>query len=552
MKPVRILMALMLVICPGIAMAQDVPAQVAPRVAELDRLFEKHQSSGPAPGLVYGVVAGGRLAHVRGFGVQDLQSRRPVTPHSRFRIASMTKAVTALAILKLRDEGRLSLDAPAETYVPEMRSWRYPTADSPRITVRHLLSHTAGLVTDNPWGDRQQPLPEAEFSAMLRAGVPFSRPPGSAMEYSNFGYALLGRIIANVTGQPYRTYIEEAFLKPLGMASTGFDVEQGPPDRRTIGYRREGGEWRREPPLAHGAFAPMGGLHTTAADYGRFVAWLLSAWPPRDGPETPLMRRSSVRELAQGSGFPLAPHRPGGAGDCRLAAVYGMGMTVASDCDLGLTLGHSGGYPGYGSYVLLLPEQGVGIFAFSNRTYDAPEAQVWDAAATLHEAGALGTGDTTSNPLLVDAYKAVVAIYEAGDATAGGNRLAMNFLMDRSADAWRKELSSLRLKVGRCETGAPLTAVTAMSARFTWSCARGKVEGRFLLAPTPQASIQELKLSAVPDLRTAALAGLAGLLLLAVAAALLWRWRRRSARAARGAATGPAPRASRRSAAEGH
>jgi CubicO group peptidase (beta-lactamase class C family) len=81
-----------------------------------------------------------------------------VTADSLFRIASMSKAFTALAILKLRDEGRLSLDATAETYVPEMRGWRYPSADSPRITVRDLLSHTGGLVTDDPWGDRQQVL----------------------------------------------------------------------------------------------------------------------------------------------------------------------------------------------------------------------------------------------------------------------------------------------------------------------------------------------------------------------------------------------------------
>jgi CubicO group peptidase (beta-lactamase class C family) len=117
----------------------------------------------------------------------------------------MSKAFTALAILKLRDEGRLSLDATAETYVPEMRGWRYPSADSPRITVRDLLSHTGGLVTDDPWGDRQQVLTPAEFTRMIRDGVPFTRTPGTAFEYSNFGYALLGRIITNVSDDRIRT-----------------------------------------------------------------------------------------------------------------------------------------------------------------------------------------------------------------------------------------------------------------------------------------------------------------------------------------------------------
>ena len=81
----------------------------------------------------------------------------------------MSKAFTALAILKLRDEGKLALDSPAEAYVPEMRDWRYPTSDSPKITVRNLLTHSAGFVEDNPWGDRQQVMPEAEFTAMLAA-----------------------------------------------------------------------------------------------------------------------------------------------------------------------------------------------------------------------------------------------------------------------------------------------------------------------------------------------------------------------------------------------
>ena len=93
----------------------------------------------------------------------------------------MSKAFTALAILKLRDEGKLSLDAPAETYVPELKRWTYPTSDSPRITVRQLLTHSAGFVEYNPWGDRQQVMPETDFTALLQSrrrtspGPPASR-----------------------------------------------------------------------------------------------------------------------------------------------------------------------------------------------------------------------------------------------------------------------------------------------------------------------------------------------------------------------------------------
>ena len=145
----------------------------------------------------------------------------------------MSKAFTALAILKLRDDGKLTLDALAETYVPEMRGWTYPTKDSPRLRVRDLLSHAGGFVTDDPWGDRQTVLPEADFTRMLRDGVPFTRAPGMAYEYSNFGFALLGRIVTNVSGMPFKDYIEGNIMRQLGMSDTGYDITVSPSDRKS-------------------------------------------------------------------------------------------------------------------------------------------------------------------------------------------------------------------------------------------------------------------------------------------------------------------------------
>lgn len=337
--------------------------------AAVDRAFEEFRLDAHLPGLAYGIVADGRLVHVRSLGVQDLETNRPVSADTLFRIASMTKAFTALSILKLRDDGRLSLDASAETYLPELRGWSYPTDDSRRLRVRDLLNHTAGFVTDDPWGDRHTPLPEAEFTEMLRGGVPFTRAPGAAFEYSNLGYAMLGRVVANVAKQPYKDYVERTLLHALGMTASGFVVEAAPRERRALGYRWEDDQWRLEPTLAHGAFGAMGGLQTSANEYARYVAWLLAAWPPRDGAESGPVKRATVRELAEGSNFPRVRQRSGtsGASACRQAATYGMGMIVAADCDLGLTLSHGGGYPGYGSHVLLLPDYGVGVFAFANR-----------------------------------------------------------------------------------------------------------------------------------------------------------------------------------------
>jgi len=477
--------------------ASPAPAQDAATLAAVDRAMEHYRLDAHIPGMAWGIVKDGRLVHVRGAGVQDLDARRPVTADSLFRIASMTKAFTALTILKLRDDGQLSLDAPVETYVPELRGWKYPTEDSPKLRVRDLLTHTAGFVTDDPWGDRQTPLPEDDFTRLLKDGVPFTRPPATAMEYSNLGYALLGRLIANVSRRPYKDVVHDLLLGPLAMTSTGYDVAAAPADRRALGYRWEDATWKLEPTMAHGAFGAMGGIQTSATDYARWVAFLLSAWPARDGADAGPVRRSSVRELSQGANFPSLRMRPGSSGPdaCRQASTYAMGFYAATDCELGLTLSHGGGYPGYGSHVLLLPEFGLGIFAFANRTYAGPRPPVWDAAVTLLRAGVLGPRPAVPSPALATAYAASVRIFTSGSVTAAPDVLAMNFLMDRDAEHWAREIASLKAQVGACETTTPIEPTGALSGRFTWRCDRGRVHGEVLLAPTPAPRIQALSLT---------------------------------------------------------
>ncbi|MDF7776508.1 serine hydrolase [Sphingomonas sp. AOB5] len=486
-------------LCAAIAVpaaAQTAPtdeAVIATAIPRIDAMFEDFQKKNPTPGLVYGIVANGRLVHVRGFGVQDIVAKRPVTADSLFRIASMTKAFTALSILSLRDAGKLSLDDLAEKYVLEMRNWRYPTADSPRIRIRDLLSHVAGFVTDDPWGDRQTPLPEAAFTAMLKAGVPFTRPPRTGMEYSNFGYALLGRIVANVSGMPYRTYVERTILKPLGMASSGFEVGEWPIERRSIGYRWENDAWLEEPTMKHGAFGAMGGLQVSANDYAKWVGFLLSAWPPRDDADKGPVKRASVRELAQGSNFTRTRRRMGSTAEsgCVQSEAYGMGFRVAQDCQLGLMMHHGGGYPGYGSHLLLLPEYGVGIFVFTNRTYTGAANLAWDAAFLLNDAGAFTPRELPVTPDLAAMHDKARAAYASGDVTA--LPLAMNFLMDRSAANWRIDLAKLREQLGNCPTAEPLHATGALTVAFRWNCEKGKLDGQILLAPTKPLTVQALR-----------------------------------------------------------
>ncbi len=482
------------------AVAQEAPKTLDQLAPEIDALFAKYQADQHIPGMVYGVVSDGKLAYVKGIGVQDLDAGRPVTPDSLFRIASMTKAFTALSILKLRDDGKLRLDDLAEHYVPEMKGWTYPTKDSPRIRVRDLLHHVGGFVTDDPWGDRQQVLPQKDFTRMIAAGVPFSREPQTGFEYSNFGYALLGRIVANASGMAYADYVRQTILTPLGMTSSGYDAPNAPKARYAIGYRWENERWSPEPEMVDGAFNSMGGLQVSASDYAKWVAFLLSAWPPRDEIDTGPVRRSTVREMAQGLNFVTVSNRIGtsGATACKQAGAYGMGWRVAQDCDLGLTLAHGGGYPGYGSHVMLMPDHGVGVFALSNRTYAGPSAPAWDTAVAMDKAGLLESRPVPVSPVVAAMFETARAAYAAGNVGPLEGKLAMNFLLDRSAENWAAEFAKLKAEVGACPTAEPLAPTGAMSTAFRLNCDKGKLDGLLLLAPTTPVTIQALRFRVVP------------------------------------------------------
>ncbi|MES2988938.1 MAG: serine hydrolase domain-containing protein [Pseudomonadota bacterium] len=484
------------------AFAQTAPTTVqAPSIEamtpEITAYFEAYMAAQHVPGLVFGIVKDGKLVLVRGLGVSEVEGKRPVTADSRFRIASMSKAFTALAILMLRDMGKVSLDAPAERYVPEMKTWRYPTSDSPRIRVADLLHHTAGFVEDNPWGDRFQPLSEPDFTTMLKAGMPFAQAPGVRMEYSNYGYATLGRIITNVTSMPYQDWIGRNMLAPLGMKATGYDVFAGAQDARALGYRWQDDAWVREPDMADGVFGAMGGLQTTANDYWHWVSYLLSAWPARDGADAGPVKRGTVREIVEGANFVTMRERPAVLGaPCRMSVAYAKAWSVIEDCDLGRYLQHGGGYPGYGSTVILMPDAGIGIFAFANRTYAGPALPATQTLIALRKAGLAPVRTLPVSTGLAAAYAAAQKAWDAGDAEAAP--LAVNVLLDRDAARRKADIAKLKAAVGQCAMDAPIKPISAMEGTFVWQCATGKVAGRVQRAPEPTMRLQVLSFSAAP------------------------------------------------------
>lgn len=455
-------------------------------------MFAKSTADNHVPGSIFGIVKDGELVLVESLGVRDpAASPVPVDPDTRFRIASMSKLFTAIAILKLRDEGKLSLDAPAERYVPEMAGWKKPTADAPPIRVGDLLRHTAGFVEDNPWGDRQQVLTEPAFTALIARGMDFATTPGSHFEYSNYGFALLGRIITKASGQRYQDYIRQKIMLPLGMTSTTYDIATDPPGSRAIGYRWQDEKWVREPDMADGAFGAMGGVETTARDYAKWIAFLLSAWPPSDAPDTGPVKRASIREtVAWGSPAGGADRPAFGGAPCRVASAYGMGIYASDDCELGRVLRHTGGYPGYGSAMALLPEAGVGMFAFNARTYFSNSGTVTQALLHLRRAGAIPDRSVPVSAGLSAAYEVAKRGFQ--NASLEGLPLANNVALDEDLGRRRAAIMALRQKLGPCEMSSAITPISAMEGRFEWSCARGNVLGRVQRAPTSELLIQRL------------------------------------------------------------
>ena len=453
---------------------------------QIDQTFASAFERSHAPGAVLGIIIDGKLAYVKTAGIRDVSTKAPVTDDTRFRIASMTKGFTAMSILKLRDAGKLQLDDPAAKYVPELANLKYPTKDSPVITVRMLLTHSEGFPEDNPWGDRQLAQTNETMSAWMKSGIPFSHSPGIAYEYSNFGFAILGQIVERVSGMPYKTYVTENILKPLGMTSTTYDVESVPKDKIAYGYRWEDNQWKPEPILPHGSFGAMGGLWTTVGDLSKYVSFLLSAYPPRDDPETGPIRRASAREMQQGWRFANAATI---ANPQRLnVAAYAYGLRVTTNCDFGYIVGHGGGLPGYGSFESWLPDYNVGVITFTNETYTSLtniHNEVFVAMQPQKRA-------VVPSRALLQAKSDLSSLIEHWDQSLADRIVASNFFLDQNPEQRQKQLSDLAAQHGVCHADPEIDAENALRGTWRMTGDRGFLYVRTTLAPTMPPKVQYL------------------------------------------------------------
>ena len=467
---------------------------------EIDRIMAEFAERAKVPGIAYGIVVDGKVIHIGTAGLRDVASRAKVDTSTVFRIASMTKSFTALSILKLRDEGKLSLDDPAERYVPELASLRYPSSDAPKITIRHLLSHSAGFPEDNPWGDQQLAVSDAEMSRMMKRGIPFSTSPGTSYEYSNFGFAILGRIVANVSRMPYTRYVQQQILLPLGMTSTTLEAARVPANRLAHGYRRQDGQWLEEAQLPDGAFGSMGGMLTSVADLGRWVAFMLDAWPARDGAERGPVRRSSVREMQQVIRFNGATAvRDSSTGAISLSAGgYGFGLGVRQTCLFPTIVAHSGGLPGFGSVMRWLPEYGVGIVALGNLTYTGWGAPTTQALEALARTGGLVQREQQPAGVLVERRAQVSRLVAEWDGRLADSLAAMNLYLDEPKERRHSAIEALRSTAGSsCRNEGPFVVENALRGRWRMRCASGDLRVSITLAPTVPAGVQFLDVARI-------------------------------------------------------
>lgn len=466
---------------------------------EVDQTFSAIAAERHIPGIVFGVMLDDKLVHTRALGFADVEKKIPATADIRFRIASMTKSFTAMAILKLRHARKLSLYDPVTKFLPEFGNVKPPTADSPAITIHHLLTMSPGFPEDNPWGDRQLARTVDELKAFVRGGVSFSNAPGVAFEYSNFAYALLGQIISSVAQEPYQRYITREILEPLGMRATRWEFKDIPAAKLALGYRWEDNTWRAEPLLSDGTYGAMGGLLTTLEDFARYVAFHLAASPARDDPDDGVIPRAVVREMQRPAQITnLVSDAKNLTGDPAPFVVgYGYGLRWAMDNRNNVNVGHSGGLPGFGSNYRLYPEHGVAIISFANLTYAPMGAINGKVGAILLEKARLPRRVLPPSAVLEERKQQVAQLIQSWDSQLGENFAGENFFLDRSREEWSRRSQAVLRQLGFLKSVGALVPENQLRGTFPLIGEHGHIDVYFTLTPEKTPRLQELRLTFV-------------------------------------------------------
>jgi CubicO group peptidase (beta-lactamase class C family) len=463
--------------------------KLASAFPKIDEAIQRTQTDLKLSGVAVAILVDGRVAHVATAGQRDTSSGAPVTPDSVFRIASVTKTMTAAAILKLRDSGKLSLDEPASKYLPELARVRLPTRDSRPITLRHLLTHSSGLARD-VHGSRPRETevgPTSDTVARLVEGMPVAFAPGSGTYYSNLGFSLLGVVIERVAKTSYRSYLEQSFFRPLGMRSAAWEQSRVPANVFTRSYEMD----------KAGALAPVekhsvlgigdasGGLYLSVSDLGRWVGWQLSAYPPRSDAESGPLARATIREMHDVSGG-VSVHvtTPFSTLGDWLAEPWAGGMALGwnatSLCDTEVLIEKSGLLDGYATEVEMFPHEGVGIVMLTNtvRRSALKRRAVFDVLKLLRATGGMQPRVRVSKKVatLDRALGRLLRVLNRWDEAEYTAMLTAQHKLNVPMATEQAELAAYAKLHGRCTSGTILQFNSPEHARYLLQCERGRLE----------------------------------------------------------------------------
>ena len=312
-----------------------------PRIAAVEALIEDAMTRLGIPGLSAAVVTEQRLRWSGSFGSADLENFVPAKNTTVYRLASVTKPITATAVLQLVEAGKVDLDAPIQRYVPAFPAKQWP------VTVRHLLSHQSGIRnwTDEEFHNTRHFATIGESLAVFMDD-PLLFEPGARTQYTSLGYNLLGAVVEGVSGKPFLEYLRERVFVPAGMdAARGDDVLAIIPNRAAGYQRTSAGELLNSPMSDTSNRTAGGGLVATAEDVARFAI--------------AFQRGTLLKASTAQAAFGRQRTR-----DRRLTG-YGLGWIVAADAG-GTEIYHTGGQPRVSTVLYIVPRSGIAVVLLCN------------------------------------------------------------------------------------------------------------------------------------------------------------------------------------------
>ncbi len=456
------------------------PAKARELAARIERVLDdEHDRGRTGASFSFALVVDGATVLDKARGVADVDAKVVATPETVYRVASITKTFTTTAILALRDQGALRLEDAVARHLTELGEATYPTRDATPVTIAQILTHAGGLPRSGAYAALDRPSTEADLADAMRA--PLDLDPGVAYRYSNLGFGLLGLLVARKTGTPYRAWVTEHLLEPLGMRSSGFDAAALPSARLAVGYVRDAtGKLTRRPMTANGVGEGAGGLFSTSGDMARWIAFQLAAWPPRDDDDAGPVRRASLREAH----VPRHVHDVT-ASEGRVEGTYarrvearsiGLGWHVTSGCYFDRLVGHDGDLDGFHARLRFDPSRGVGfvLLTSSDAAQASPIAErVLDTIA-LHDALA-PYERAPSEELSRAVERAMGAMGGAWTDAQHEETFAESLRAVLSAADVRRLAVERARTVGACKPWRTLGASGTLDGAYEYTCTRGRL-----------------------------------------------------------------------------